>query len=106
MNIQSPTAWPGGHERDENAKDHVIRMPALHRVLRSRHPPRDLLPRLLELALHRGDTQLELALVVLEAAHLAAQPPELPAQTHHRRRRRRRAWPWADSAPVLFLAEP
>src|SRR5207249_4856387 len=45
-----------------------------------RGPPRRLRPRLLQLALEVGDPPLELALVILEADHLAAQPTHLPAQ--------------------------
>ena len=55
-------------------------MPAPHRVLRRRQAPRDLLPRLLQLAPEAGDALLEHAFVLLEAQDLGAQPPELAAQ--------------------------
>ena len=79
----NPSANDGqdnGDQCDERAEDHVVQMPALHRVLRRRQAPRDLRPRLLQLAPEEGDALLEHALVLLEAQDLGAQPPELAAQ--------------------------
>src|SRR5437899_5139326 len=47
---------------------------------RRRHSPRDLRPRLLQLALKVGVPSLEVLLLLLEASHLAAHPTELGAQ--------------------------
>src|SRR5262249_23919314 len=71
-------------------------------LLRRRHPPRELLPRLLQLARQVGVAPLELLFFFLESQHLGAQPTELASQgvdvvevdglwrSATRRRRRRR----------------
>src|SRR2546426_9181862 len=85
------------------------RLSALHsthaslRPSRRRHPPRDLLPRLLQLARQVGVAPLELPFFLLESQHLAAKSSELASQgvdvvevdglwrSATRRRRRRRS---------------
>jgi len=57
--------------------------------LRRRDSARDLRPQLLHLALKVGDALLELALLLIQAPDLAAQPAELGAQLVPRARRHR-----------------